>query len=228
MSTDILIIDDDKELAMILTDMLETYGYQVHHCKSAEETYVYLEQNTAKLLILDINLPGDNGFELCSELRKTSTVPVIFVSARTGENDRIEGLELGADDYLAKPFSLRELLSRVKANLRRAYGFLAEEKVYQSGNLTVETAVRRVKKNGAEIPLSLREYDLLLYFLEHPGTAIAKEKLLSEVWGAFSQAEPATLAVHIRWLREKIEDDPANPRLLQTVWGIGYRLNWEN
>ena len=153
---------------------------------------------------------------------------MIFVSARTSEDDRIRGLDLGADDYLAKPFSLKELLSRVKANLRRAYGFDEEEKVYQIGAITVEPSTRKVKKNGQELSLSLREYDLLLYFLEHPGIVLSKEKLLSEVWGAFSQIEPATLAVHIRWLREKLEDDPGQPRRIQTVWGIGYQWNQEN
>ena len=153
---------------------------------------------------------------------------MIFVSARTSEDDRIRGLDLGADDYLAKPFSLKELLSRVKANLRRAYGFDEEEKVYQIGAITVEPSARKVKKNGQELSLSLREYDLLLYFLEHPGIVLSKEKLLSEVWGTFSQIEPATLAVHIRWLREKLEDDPGQPRRIQTVWGVGYQWNQEN
>ncbi len=228
MNTDILIVDDDRDLAMVLKDMLEDYGYRVQCCASSEETYDFLKFQTPKLVILDINMPGENGFELCRELRRHSTVPVIFVSARTSENDRIEGLEIGGDDYLAKPFSLRELLSRVKANLRRAYGFETEEKVYRLGDITVEAAARKVKKGEQEISLSLREYDLLLYFLEHPGIAISKEKLLAEVWGTFSQVEPATLAVHIRWLREKIETDPAKPKLLQTVWGIGYQLRRED
>lgn len=228
MITDILIVDDDRDLAGIMKDMLEDYGYQVACCASSEEAYTFLEQHKAKLMILDINMPGDNGFEVCTELRKISTVPVIFVSARTSEDDRIRGLDLGADDYLGKPFSLKELLSRVKANLRRAYGFDEEEKVYQIGAITVEPSARKVKKNGQELSLSLREYDLLLYFLENPGIALSKEKLLSEVWGTFSQIEPATLAVHIRWLREKIEDDPGQPRRIQTVWGIGYQWNQEN
>lgn len=228
MNTDILIVDDDRELAGIMKDMLEDYGYQVYTAISSEEAYDFLEQHKAKLIILDINMPGDNGFEMCAQLRKNSTVPVIFVSARTSEDDRIKGLDLGADDYLGKPFSLKELLSRVKANLRRAYGFEADEKVFQFDHITVETATRKVKKDGKDLGLSLREYDLLLYFLEHPGVALAKEKLLSEVWGAFSQIEPSTLAVHIRWLREKIEDEPGQPKRLLTVWGIGYQWNQES
>lgn len=228
MNTDILIVDDDRELAEIMKDMLEDYGYHVFTCVSAEESYEFLEQHKAKLIILDINMPGDSGFEMCTQLRKNSTVPVIFVSARTSEDDRIKGLDMGADDYLGKPFSLKELLSRVKANLRRAYGFEADEKVFQFDDVTVETATRKVKKGEKELGLSLREYDLLLYFLEHPGVALAKEKLLSEVWGAFSQIEPATLAVHIRWLREKIEEEPGQPKRLLTVWGIGYQWNQES
>lgn len=228
MNTDILIVDDDRELAGIMKDMLEDYGYQVFTVISSEEAYDFLEQHKAKLIILDINMPGDNGFEMCAQLRKNSTVPVIFVSARTSEDDRIKGLDLGADDYLGKPFSLKELLSRVKANLRRAYGFEADEKVFQFDHITVETATRKVKKDGKDLGLSLREYDLLLYFLEHPGVALAKEKLLSEVWGAFSQIEPSTLAVHIRWLREKIEEEPGQPKRLLTVWGIGYQWNQES
>lgn len=227
MNTDILIVDDDRELAGIMKDMLEDYGYEVSYCTSADETYVFLEQHKAKLIILDINMPGDNGFDLCMELRKSSTVPVIFVSARTSEDDRIKGLDMGADDYLGKPFSLKELLSRVKANLRRAYGFETDEKVFRFDDITVETATRKVRRGEKDISLSLREYDLLLYFLDHPGTAHTKEKLLSEVWGAFSQIEPATLAVHIRWLREKIEEEPGQPKRLLTVWGVGYQWNQE-
>lgn len=219
---DVVIIDDDEDLAMIAKDLLEDEGYEVKWLESGEEGYEFLKDNTAKLIILDINLPGDTGFEFCKELRKNSTVPVIFVSARTSENDRITGLDLGGDDYLPKPYSLAELLSRVRALMRRTYGFQTVEKKEQFGSVTVDLATRKVSKNGAKVDLSLKEYDLLVYFLKHPNEAISKEALLAEVWGAFSEVEISTVAVHMRWLREKLEENPSKPEHFKTVWGVGY------
>lgn len=224
MQADVLIIDDDKSLSKITAKVLEKYGYAVHCCDSAEDAYEYLKKTMPKLIILDINMPGDNGFAFCRELRKTSTLPVLFVSARTSENDRITGLELGADDYISKPYSLQELLSRVKATMRRTYGFSSEEKKFDFGTIHVEVENRTVKKNGEIVKLSLREFDVLLYLLEHPNQVISKEELFSKVWGGFSETELGSLAVHIRWLRQKLEDDPAKPEYITTVWGIGYRF----
>ena len=169
---------------------------------------------------MDINLPETTGFELCKELRKVSNVPVIFASARTSETDRITGFDIGGDDYLPKPYSMQELLSRVNALMRRAYGFSEEEQIETFGNVTVNITSRTVTKDGQEVSLSLKEFDLLAYLCQHKNTAISKEKIISEVWGAFSLVEPSTLTVHIRWLREKLEDEPAKPKYIKTVYKV--------
>lgn len=220
----ILIIDDDEDLSFIISDMLESYGYSVTSAHDSETAFNLLSDKTFHIILLDINLPDSTGFELCEELRRTSTVPVIFASARTSETDRITGFDIGGDDYLPKPYSMKELLSRVNALIRRTYGFSEQEKIISFGNISVNIAARTVLKGSKSISLSLREFDLLAYLCEHKNTAISKEKLISEVWGAFSTVESSTLTVHIRWLREKLENDPANPQYIKTVYRVGYML----
>ncbi len=224
MNYKILIIDDDEDLSLIISDMLEDYGYRVTCAADSETAFNLLTDNIYHIILLDINLPDSDGFEICKELRRTSNVPVIFASARTSETDRITGFDIGGDDYLPKPYSMKELLSRVNALVRRTYGFTEQEKIVTFGIITVNITARTVLKNGEAVSLSLREFDLLAYLCEHKNTAISKEKLISEVWGAFSTVEPSTLTVHIRWLREKLEDDPANPVYIKTLWGVGYIL----
>lgn len=218
----ILIIDDDEDLSFVISDMLESYGYHVTSVTSGDEAFSLLSEHTYHLILLDINLPDITGFELCKELRKVSTVPVIFASARTSETDRISGFDLGGDDYLPKPYSMQELLSRVNALMRRTYGF--SEKVVAFGDVKVFLTARKVEKCGEAIALSLKEFDLLAYLCEHKNVAISKDTLIAEVWGAFSMVESSTLAVHIRWLREKLEDDPASPSYIKTVYKVGYML----
>ena len=224
MNKQILIIDDDEDLSFIISDMLEDYGYDVTCAKDSDEAFALLADNTYHLILLDINLPDTTGFELCKELRQVSTVPVIFASARTSETDRITGFDIGGDDYLPKPYSMKELLSRVNALIRRTYGFSKEEQILSFGDISVNITARTVTKNGEAVSLSLREFDLLAYLCEHKNTAIAKEELLAEVWGAFSMVEPSTLTVHIRWLREKLEENPAKPQYIKTVFKVGYML----
>lgn len=228
MSKHILIIDDDEDLSFIISEMLESYGYEVGHAGNAAKAFDMLSENKYHLVLLDINLPETTGFEICKELRKVSSVPVIFASARTSETDRITGFDIGGDDYLPKPYSMKELLSRVNALIRRAYGFTEEEKNVSFGDVSVNITSRTVTKGGQAVSLSLREFDLLAYLCEHKNTAIAKDKLLSEVWGAFSLVEPSTLTVHIRWLREKLEDDPAKPKYIKTIFKVGYMLEVGN
>ena len=220
----ILIIDDDEDLSMIISDMLQSYGYKVTCAENSETAFDLLSENTYHIILLDINLPDSDGFELCKELRRTSTIPVIFASARTSETDRITGFDNGGDDYLPKPYSMKELLSRVNALIRRTYGFSKEEQILSFGDITVNITARTVMKTGEVVSLSLREFDLLAYLCEHKNTAIAKEELLAEVWGAFSMVEPSTLTVHIRWLREKLEENPAKPQYIKTVFKVGYML----
>ncbi len=221
---EILIIDDDRDLSFIISEMLESYGYHVTSAASGEEAFGLLSQNTYHLILLDINLPDTTGLELCRELRRVSQVPVIFASARTSENDRITGFDIGGDDYLPKPYSMKELLSRVNALIRRTYGFSEQEKIVNFGNITVNITARSVTRNKIPVSLSLREFDLLAYLCEHKNTAVTKEKLISDVWGAFSEVEPSTLTVHIRWLREKLEENPAQPQFIKTVYKVGYTL----
>ena len=227
MKRDILIIDDDEDLSMIISDMLTDQGYLVTLAGDSETAFSLLSERKYDLILLDINLPDAIGFDVCKELRRVSEVPVIFASARTSETDRIIGLDIGGDDYIPKPFSMKELLSHIKALMRRTYGFSENDKTVKFGGILVDIGARTVMKDGKEVNLSLREFDLLAYLCEHPNTALSKDKLLSEVWGAFSEVAPTTLAVHIRWLREKLEDDPADPKYIKTVYKIGYILETE-
>jgi two-component system response regulator VicR len=220
----VLMIDDDEDLAFVISDMLESYGYQVTCAETSEQAFALLECNTYHIILLDINLPDADGFEICAELRRTSTTPVIFASARTSETDRVTGFDIGGDDYLPKPYSMKELLSRVNALVRRTYGFSQQERIVTFGNVSVNLTARSATKNGKPVSLSLKEFDLLSYLCRNKNVAIEKEKLISEVWGAFSMVEPSTLTVHIRWLREKLEDDPANPVYIKTRHRVGYML----
>lgn len=219
----ILIIDDDKDLSMIISDMLENYGYNVSYAPDSDTAFCLLSDNIFHLILLDINLPDSTGFQLCKELRGVSTVPVIFASARTSETDRITGFDLGGDDYLPKPYSMKELLSRINAVIRRTYGFHEQEQIITFGGISVNITARTIAKNGMSVSLSLREFDLLACLCRYKNKTVPKDKLLSEVWGAFHTVEPSTLTVHIR-LREKLEDTPADPKYIKTVWGIGYIL----
>ena len=224
MAYKILIIDDDKDILVIISDMLSGYGYEVTTAESAEEAFGLLSFNSYHLLLLDINLPDSDGFEICKQLREVSTVPVIFASARTSESDRISGYEIGGDDYLPKPYSMKELLVHVQALLRRTYGFSTEEKIVSFGDISVNITARSVTKKGEPVSLSIREFDLLAFLCEHKNEAMPKDKILTSVWGAFMTSEASTLTVHIRWLREKLEEDPADPKFIKTVYKVGYML----
>ena len=224
MAYKILIIDDDKDILTIISDMLSGYGYDVTTATTADEAFELLSKGSYHLLLLDINLPDSDGFEICKQLREVSTVPVIFASARTSEDDRVRGYSIGGDDYLPKPYSMKELLVRVQALIRRTYGFSNEEKIVSFGDVVVNITSRTVTKNGEAVSLSLREFDLLAYLCEHKNEAMPKDKILTSVWGAFMTSEASTLTVHIRWLREKLEEDPADPKFIKTVYKVGYML----
>ncbi len=220
----ILIVDDDKELSFIIKKMLENYSYSVTVTHSCEDAFDLLAANSYDLVLLDVNLPDGTGFDVCRQLRSACEVPVIFASARTDEDDRVTGFDIGGDDYLPKPYSMRELLSRVNALLRRTYKNSAQEKIVRFGSVKVNITARTVERDGKAVSLSLREFDLLAFLCEHSNIVISKEKIFAQVWGAFTEVEPSTLAVHIRWLREKLEDDPAQPQFIKTVRKVGYVL----
>lgn len=220
----ILIVDDDVALSDIIKEMLENYEYEVDQAYNVEEAFDRLTDGKFDLVLLDINLPDGEGFEVCQELRKVSTVPVIFASARTSLDDRVSGFEMGGDDYLPKPYSMKELLVRVNALIRRTYGFVEKEEIVTFGDVEVDITSRTVKKAGKVVALSLKEFDLLAFLCRNRGNAIEKDKLISEVWGAFSEVDASTLTVHIRWLREKLEDNPSKPEYIKTVFKVGYIL----
>lgn len=220
----ILIVDDDVALSDIIKEMLENYEYEVDQAYNVEEAFDRLTDGKFDLVLLDINLPDGEGFEVCQELRKVSTVPVIFASARTSLDDRVSGFEMGGDDYLPKPYSMKELLVRVNALIRRTYGFGEKEEIVTFGDVEVDITSRTVKKAGKVVALSLKEFDLLAFLCRNRGNAIEKDKLISEVWGAFSEVDASTLTVHIRWLREKLEDNPSKPEYIKTVFKVGYIL----
>ena len=220
----LLIVDDDRTVADVVSVYLTNAGYAVAR---AEDGATALEQSAAELpdlVVLDLMLPGVSGLEVCRRLRALGPVPIIMLTARSGEEDRIVGLECGADDYVTKPFSPRELVARVDAVLRRVGTHVAQEMApsIADGDLLIDTAAREVRLHGRPISLTGREYDLLAFLARNPRTAFSRELLLQRVWD-WSFGDVSTVTVHIRRLREKIEEDPATPKRLVTVWGTGYR-----
>lgn len=222
--TDILIIEDNEELGKLISDFLKREGYSVEWCTTAEEGIGKLKTAACKMLLLDVMLPGIDGYEALQEIRKEQKIPVLMMSARTDDDSKILGLKLGADDYLDKPFSVSVLGFKIKALMRRAYDMAEERQILTYGNITMDMTQREVFKDGKKIGINGKEFDLLEYFMRHPEQVIKKEKLFNEVWGFDCMSEQGSLNVHIRWLREKLEDDPKDPGLIQTVWGVGYRF----
>lgn len=223
MTTDILLIEDDKALGTVIKDFLEREGYPVEWCTAGEEGLAFIEKSSVKLVLLDIMLPDMDGFTVCSRIRSNQNLPVIIISARSGEDDQITGLNLGADDYVGKPFSIGLLLAKIKSQLRRSYGSQAQNPLLLDKNLMVDTASRTVCLNDRPLSLTSKEYELLVLLLKNAGKTLRKDWLFDKVWGVDCFSEPSTLTVHIGKLREKIETDPKNPKRIKTVWGVGYR-----
>ena len=221
---DILVIDDDCDLAEITSDFLSDHGYEVMHTSNIDTAEKMTRQYRFKLLLLDINLPDGTGFSLCEKLRQRTNLPIIMISARTSDTDKTHGLDIGADDYIEKPYSLSELLSRVKALLRRSYNMLINEDLFSFGKIVIDIGLRKVIKKGVPVSLSVKEFDLLRFLIENKNKTVSKEDIFATVWGTYHDAELSTVTVHIRWLREKLEDDSSRPQYLKTVWGVGYCL----
>jgi DNA-binding response OmpR family regulator len=227
----ILIVEDEQSIARAIHDGLKDEGFSSETAGSGEQVKK-LDLNVFSLVLLDIRLPGMDGYEVCTWIRRQGyTLPVIFVSARDDVMDRILGLELGADDYIVKPFAFRELLSRIKAQLRRAYGDLSGESDSrtrkQFGNVLVDQRSMRVYRDGKDIYLTPIEYRLLLLFLEYPGQVLTRDQIIDHVWGdTWIIDDPKSVNVHMRHLREKIEEDPARPSYIITVRGYGYRFEF--
>ncbi|MFJ3442225.1 response regulator transcription factor [Streptomyces sp. NPDC086081] len=222
-SSRILVVDDDPTVAEVVAGYLDRAGYVVDRAEDGPTALARAAAHRPDLVVLDLMLPGMDGLEVCRRIRGQGPVPVIMLTARGDEDDRILGLEVGADDYVTKPFSPRELVLRVESVLRRSRP-AAPAQPLTAGGLTVDPTARRATKNGGELTLTLREFDLLSFFLRHPGRAFGREDLMREVWG-WDFGDLSTVTVHVRRLRGKVEDDPARPRLIRTVWGVGYRFD---
>ncbi|MCL5074908.1 MAG: response regulator transcription factor [Chloroflexi bacterium] len=226
----ILVVDDELTLLETLRYNLRREGYEVYTAVDGLQALEMARREKPELIILDIMLPKLDGFEVCRILRKETMVPILMLTAKEEEIDKVLGLELGADDYITKPFSLRELSARIKASLRRVQmvqeakweGEKAE--VLRVGELELNLAEHRVSQRGSVIDLRPREFELLAFLLRNKGKAFSRDTLLERVWGYDYAGDTRTVDVHIRWLREKIEDDPSTPRYIRTVRGVGYRL----
>jgi len=220
----ILLVEDEKELAQVTKDYFENNGYLLKVIEDGQEALDYLMLNSVKLLILDIMLPNVDGLTICEAVRKKSNIPIIIISAKTGEDARIIGIELGADDYIEKPYSIKELLVRVKSQLRRAYDLNVDVDKIVDGDLVIDKKARQVFIKDQPISLASKEFDLLKILLENKGRAMHKEKLFNMVWGIDSESDFSTLTVHINKIREKVEKNPKKPKSIVTVWGVGYRF----
>jgi two-component system, OmpR family, phosphate regulon response regulator PhoB len=223
--TTVLVVDDEPTIREIVVSYLRRDGFRTLEAADGERAGVLLETEAPDLVVLDLMLPGVDGLELCRRLRTRSQVPVIMLTARGEESDRIVGLELGADDYVTKPFSPRELAARVRTVLRRAELDVATEELLSFDGLVIDPATREVTSDGKALRLTAREFDLLWFLARHPRRVFAREQLMRRVWGYASAVDTGTVTVHMRRLREKIEEDPSRPRRLETVWGVGYRFS---
>ena len=223
--TNILVVEDEPSVGEVVSLYLRRAGYQVTVIENGREAIRELEKHYPQLVILDLMLPGASGLEITDWLRARSDIPIIMLTARSSEMDRIAGLEIGADDYVTKPFSPQELVSRVRAVLRRTTPQVEKASTPVVHNdLSIDPQTRVVCVGEQEVNLTAREFDLLWHLASHPRQVFSRDQLLESIWGLAEYIDPSTVTVHIRRLREKIEKDPADPHHLITVWGVGYRF----
>jgi len=217
---DILIVEDNKELADLLCDFLRAENYTVSVAGSGEKALSLYQRYGARLLVLDIMLPGMDGFAVCAKIREESNTPILIVSAKTEKDDKLAGLLAGADDYIEKPYDIDIMLAKIAGIFKRRYAM--DELV--SGDLRLNRESRTVYKGDKALSMTAKEFELLLCLIENQGKVLNKDYLFREIWGSDSFSEQQTLTVHMKWLREKIEEDPKHPARLQTVWGVGYKF----
>lgn len=217
--TDILIVEDNKELADLLCDFLRGENYTVSVADTGEKALSLYEKYGARLIVLDIMLPGIDGFAVCRKIREESNTPILIVSAKTDKEDKLNGLILGADDYIEKPYDIDIMLAKIAGIFKRRYAL--DEVI--CGDIKINMISRTVFKNNVRIEMTAKEFDLLVLLIENKGKTLTKEYLFNQIWGSDSFSEQQTLTVHIKWLRQKIEADPKNPKYIQTVWGVGYK-----
>lgn len=220
---DILLIEDNEELRNLIKAFLQRGGYAVAAVSSGEEALGWLGRERAKLMLLDIMLPGMDGFALCDKVRKENNIPIIILSACTEKEDQMNGFSLGADDYVEKPVDMDILFAKIGALMRRNYELKRQNTVIHSGGLIIDKDAKQVTLDGKTLSMTVKEYELLLLLVENPGKVLRKEYLFNRIWGADSFSENQTLTVHIKMLRDKIEKDSRQPKRIQTVWGVGYK-----
>jgi DNA-binding response OmpR family regulator len=222
----VLVVDDEPIVRDVVARYLEREGYRTQQAPDGEEAQRLLEREPPSLVVLDVMLPGKSGLELCSWIRSRSQLPIVMLTALGDETDRIVGLELGADDYLTKPFSPRELAIRVRNLMRRSVTAPAQgaPETISFGDVAIDVAAREARKAGALLRLTLKELDLLVFLASNPRQVFSRDQLMDRVWGYQSALDTGTVTVHVRRLRMKIEDDPSHPRHLETVFGAGYRF----
>ena len=221
---DILIVEDNEELGALIRDFLIRDGFSVIWKTTGEEGLLALKEEKFKIMLLDVMLPGFDGYETLRILRKDLGLPVLMMSAKNDDESKILGLDVGADDYIEKPFSFPVLSSKIKAILRRNYDMTEERKELSYKDIRVDLDDMTVRKGDKIIPINGKELDILIYFLKNPDKVIRKEALFDAVWGSDCISEISTLTVYIRWLREKLEDDPKQPKYIHTVWRVGYKF----
>ncbi len=219
---DILLVEDQEDLADLLSIFIEKEGYTVIRAASGEEALSRLEENDIKLLILDITLPGMDGFAVCSQVRMVKSLPILIISARVGKEDKLNGFYLGADDYMEKPVDPDLLIAKIRSLMQRAYSPFTKKQMIVGGDITLDVQAHKVYKNGKVMELNGKEYELLLLLMQNQGKTLHKEYIFNQIWGADSFSENQTLTVHIKMLRSKIEDNPKSPTHIKTVWGVGY------
>lgn len=231
----ILIVEDDRKIAQLESDYLESNGYETEMIEDGNQVIPELKENPYDLLLLDLMLPGCSGYDICRKIRDEIDIPILMVTARTEGTDVIRGLGLGADDYITKPFDPSQLVARVRSHLKRYERLTSKYKEpsnqeqtqeqIKAADIVIEPKTWRVWKKGEEIKLPHREFELLVFMAENPDIVFSKETLFERIWGFDYVSDAATVSVHINRLREKLEDDPRDPKVIETVWGAGYRLN---
>jgi two-component system, OmpR family, response regulator RegX3 len=224
----ILVVDDEEPILQAISYNLRKEGYKVYVAANAEACMRVFREHRPHLIILDVMLPSASGFQVCKKIRASSDVPIILLTARIEERDKVLGLELGADDYVTKPFSMKELMARVKAVLRRHPDSEEKAPLLRSGELVIDRAKHEITLRGEQISLSPKEFALLAFLVEHSGLVFSRETLIDRVWGPDAFVDERTVDVHMRWLRSKIEEDPASPTRLCTVRGLGYKFAAES
>jgi two-component system, OmpR family, response regulator ResD len=220
----VLVVDDEPIVRDVVTRYLERDGHRALVAANGHDARTAIECEAPGLVVLDVMLPGEDGLSLCRWIRSSSDLPVILLTARGEEADRIVGLELGADDYVTKPFSPRELAMRVRSVLRRTRATHAPVERIDLGRITLDSATREVCRDGGVVTLAAKEFDLLWFLASNANRVFSRDQLMSAVWGYSAALDTGTVTVHVRRLRQKLEDDPSHPALLETVWGVGYRL----